>query len=63
MPEKPLRVMDPAGEAQFFETVLRCVADGVVWIVGSPIHRGRRRAYIKIPLHGIDFALHPIHVT
>jgi PAS domain S-box-containing protein len=27
--EKPLRVLDPAGEAQFFETVLRCVADGV----------------------------------
>ncbi|MFH1766458.1 MAG: PAS domain-containing protein, partial [Gemmatimonadota bacterium] len=29
MSEKPLRVLDPAGEAQFFETVLRCVADGV----------------------------------
>jgi len=29
MSEKPLRVLGPAGEAQFFETVLRCVADGV----------------------------------
>ena len=29
MSEKPLRVLDQAGEAQFFETVLRCVADGV----------------------------------
>ncbi len=29
MTDKPLRVLDPAGEAQFFETVLRCVADGV----------------------------------
>jgi PAS domain S-box-containing protein len=29
MSDKPLRVLDPAGEAQFFETVLRCVADGV----------------------------------
>ena len=25
----PMRILDPAGEAQFFETVLRCVADGV----------------------------------
>jgi len=24
-----MRILDPAGEAQFFETVLRCVADGV----------------------------------
>ena len=29
MSEKPLRVLDPAGEAHFFETVLHCVADGV----------------------------------
>ena len=29
MSEKPLRVLDPESEAQFFETVLRCVADGV----------------------------------
>ena len=29
MSEKLLKVPDPAGEAQFFETVLRCVADGV----------------------------------
>ena len=29
MDEKPLRVLDPEGEAQFFETVLKCVADGV----------------------------------
>jgi len=29
MSDKPLKVLDPAGEAQFFETVLRCVADGV----------------------------------
>ncbi len=29
MAEKPLRTLDPSGEAQFFETVLRCVADGV----------------------------------
>ncbi len=29
MSEKPLRALDTAGEAQFFETVLRCVADGV----------------------------------
>lgn len=29
MSEKPLKILDPAGEAQFFETVLRCVADGV----------------------------------
>ncbi len=29
MPDKPLRILDEAGEAQFFETVLRCVADGV----------------------------------
>lgn len=29
MEEKRLGVLDPAGEAQFFETVLRCVADGV----------------------------------
>jgi PAS domain S-box-containing protein len=29
MAEKPVRALDPAGEAQFFETVLRCVADGV----------------------------------
>jgi PAS domain S-box-containing protein len=29
MDEKPLRALDPAEEAQFFETVLRCVADGV----------------------------------
>jgi len=29
MSDKPLRVLDPEGEAQFFETVLRCVADGV----------------------------------
>ncbi|MGD2215288.1 MAG: sigma 54-interacting transcriptional regulator [Gemmatimonadales bacterium] len=27
--EKPVRALDPSGEAQFFETVLRCVADGV----------------------------------
>lgn len=25
----PMRILDPAGEAQFFETILRCVADGV----------------------------------
>ena len=29
MSEKPLRILDQAGEAQFFETVLECVADGV----------------------------------
>ncbi len=29
MAEKSVRALDPAGEAQFFETVLRCVADGV----------------------------------
>jgi PAS domain S-box-containing protein len=29
MAERPIRVLDPSGEAQFFETVLRCVADGV----------------------------------
>jgi len=29
MAEKTRRVLDPSGEAQFFETVLRCVADGV----------------------------------
>jgi PAS domain S-box-containing protein len=29
MSDKPPRVLDPEGEAQFFETVLRCVADGV----------------------------------
>jgi PAS domain S-box-containing protein len=29
MAEKSSRKLDPVGEAQFFETVLRCVADGV----------------------------------
>lgn len=29
MTEKRPRALDPAGEARFFETVLRCVADGV----------------------------------
>jgi PAS domain S-box-containing protein len=29
MAEKPIRALGPSGEAQFFETVLRCVADGV----------------------------------
>ena len=29
MAEKPLQGLDPSDESQFFETVLRCVADGV----------------------------------
>ena len=29
MAEKLLQGLDPSGESQFFETVLRCVADGV----------------------------------
>lgn len=57
MDEKPLKVLDPEGEAQFFETVLRCVADGVFTVDKNWKITSFNRAAVRITGVAVEDAI------